>query len=619
VIRGGFAGSVLHVDLSRGETRTDPLAPELAADFLGGLGLTAKLAYDAITPGTDPFSPDNPVVLGVGPLVGTSLPSTSRVFAVSKLPTSGSVGWCGGRGASFGVNLKNAGYDHVVIEGRADHPVHLSIIDDEVELRDAGGLWGLGVEDTCEMLWREYERPLGVISIGQSGENRVRFSMAFIDRISTLGRGGLGAVLGAKNLKAISARGSGGVEVADRRRYRALSKAFLQELRDYPYLKEWQELGMVKSFPLIPREVYEGMKKRRISCVSCPVGCKDLVEIPDGPMEGLEKYSSSVINLYTPVLYGFKDYRESIQCMATIDAYGLDMFEFFGVMGFAKTLAERGIIPRELADPEIALDSLASMEAWVEKISTRQGLGDVLADGFPRLLSEFGEQAADLAPALVKGMHPYAGPGSALAWNRFGTMELGQLLDPRGPHVGSGGSPTYFASRPLDVFPKHFTRMGVPEAAFERILPGLASSSEPEGLKVGRLLRYSHAWFSILGSLGICARAGINRFYSAPLCAELYEAVTGIETDLPGLRERVDRIWTLLRMANLREGSGREDEALPDRWFEDPGFKNYLTGEPLSRGEVEQMIEDYYEEWGWDRSSGVPTDARLEELGLANG
>jgi aldehyde:ferredoxin oxidoreductase len=617
VIGGGFAGRVLRVDLNRLETRTEPLDPGLAADFVGGLGLSVKLATDSITPGTDPLSPDNPVVLGVGPLVGTSLPSTSRVFAVTKLPTSGSVGWCGGGGASFGVMLKNAGYDHVVIEGRADHPVQLRILDDEVELRDAGELWGLGVEDTCEELWSELGRPLGVISIGQAGEHRVRFSMAFIDRISTLGRGGLGAVLGSKNLKAISVRGSRGVEVANRKRYRALSKAFLKELRDYPYLKEWQELGMVKSFPLISREVYEGMKKRRISCVSCPVGCKDLVEIPDGPMRGVEKYTSSVINLYTPVLYGFKDYRESIQCMATIDAYGLDMFEFFGVMRFAKDLADRGILSRELADPEIALDSLDSMETWAEKISTRQGLGDVLADGFPRMLSELGEEAAELAPALVKGMHPYAGPGSALAWDRFGTMELGQLLDPRGPHVGSGGSPTYFARRPLDVFPKHFTRMGVPEECFERILPGLASSDETDSLRVGRLLRYSHGWFSILGSLGICARAGVNRFYSAQLCAELYEAVTGIETDLQDLRARVDRIWTLLRVANLREDSGRSEEKLPDRWFEDPGFKNYVTGEPLSRDEVQQMVEDYYEEWGWDRASGVPTAARLEELGLA--
>ena len=616
MIRGGFAGRVLRVDLTGGVVETVPLESALARDWIGGLGLTVKLAHDAIEPGTDPLSPDNPIALGAGPLVGTNLPSASRVFAVTKLPTSHSVGWCGGGGASFGYLLKNAGYDHVLIEGRSDRPVRLEITDEGAALRDASDLWGLGVDETCESLWREFGRPLGVICIGQAGENRVRFSMAFIDRISTLGRGGLGAVMGAKNLKAITARGARGIEVADRKRYRRSSRAFLQEIREYPHLKEWQDLGMVKSFPLISRETYQGMKKRRISCVSCPVGCKDLIEIPDGALRGFVKHSSSVVNLYTPVLYGFEDYRESIKCMASIDSYGLDMFEFFGVMSFAKTLSDHGIIGSELRGAEIALDSLESMETWARRVSYREGLGEVLANGFAGMLEEFGEDAAPLAPALIKGMHPYVGPGSALPWNLFGTMELGQVLDPRGPHVGSGGSPTYFAKRPLELFPRHLHRMGVPEEAFDRILPPAGSPDGDQALQVGRLLRYSHRWFSILGSIGVCARAGINRFYDASRCAEFYQAVTGIETDPAELGRRADRVWTLLRMANIREGLEGREESLPEQWFDSSGFKDYVTEEPLNRDEVRRMIGDYYEEWGWDRSSGIPTAARLEELGL---
>jgi aldehyde:ferredoxin oxidoreductase len=195
-------------------------------------------------------------------------------------------------------------------------------------------------------------------------------------------------------------------------------------------------------------------------------------------------------------------------------------------------------------------------------------------------------------------------------------MELGQALDPRGPHVGSGGSPTYFARRPLEIFPRHLKRMGVPDESFERILPPPAAPDGEPGLRVGRLLRYSHRWFSILGSLGVCARAGINRFYDASLCAEFYEAVTGIETDAAELGHRADRVWTLLRLANLREGSGREREALPERWFEEPAFKSYVGEAPLRRGDAEQMVEEYYEEWGWDRKSGVPTPGCLEGLGL---
>jgi aldehyde:ferredoxin oxidoreductase len=158
--------------------------------------------------------------------------------------------------------------------------------------------------------------------------------------------------------------------------------------------------------------------------------------------------------------------------------------------------------------------------------------------------------------------------------------------------------------------------MGAPKEAIERVLPGLESPGQEQELKVGRLLRYSHRWFSTLGSLGICARAAINRFYSASLCAEFYEAVTGIKTDLPELGKRVDRVWTLLRMANVREGLDRKAEALPEKWFEVPGFKDYLTEKPLNRQESEQMIEDYYEEWGWDRKTGIPTAHVLKELGL---
>jgi len=187
-------------------------------------------------------------------------------------------------------------------------------------------------------------------------------------------------------------------------------------------------------------------------------------------------------------------------------------------------------------------------------------------------------------------------------------------LDPRGPHVGSSGSPTYFAKRELDVFPQHLRRMGIPEDAVGRILPGLGTPSQ--GLKIGRLLKYSHQWFTILGSLGICARAQINRFYDAGLCAKLYEAVTGIKTDLDALRLRSDRAWTLLCMANVRAGYTRKDDILPEKWFQDPAFKNYLTGRPLSPDDVERMMDDYYDEQGWDVKTGIPTQERLKELGL---
>jgi aldehyde:ferredoxin oxidoreductase len=616
--KGGFAGKVLSVDLTSSRIESTPLDMSLAEQFGGGLGLCIRLAYERITPKTDALSPENPVVFGAGPLVGTNLPATSRVYAVTRFPASGTIGWCGAGGMSFGCLFKHAGFDHLIIEGRAEHPVFLKIIDDTIEICDARALWGKGIDDTAEELWREFGRPAGVIAIGPAGETRCSYAMAFVDRFSTLGRGGFGAVMGSKNLKAIVVKGTQGITVADRKRFRSVSKRLLSNIREYPYLKEWQELGLVKSLPAIPVETYRTIKKRRIACISCPVGDKDIIEISDGELKGFTTCTSSAVNLMTPLIYGFTDYREAIKCTATLDDLGMDMFEFFGIMGYLKSLIDNGVLSEDEVDVPVALNSLESMEAWARIISRREGLGNILAGGVPKILKEFDTEAEQYAPSVVRGMLPYVGPKGPLPWNLFGSMELGQLLDPRGPHVGAGGSPTYFAKRPLDVFPRHLIRMGVPHEAVARILPGHDEAGKEPSLKVGRLLKYSHSWFTILGSLGICARAQVNRFYNAGLCAELYQAVTGIETGLDDLRKRADRAWTLLKMANIREGFSKNDDSPPDKWFTAPGFQNYVTEEPVDAGEIIGMIEDYYDEQGWDALTGIPGPERLKELDLAD-
>jgi aldehyde:ferredoxin oxidoreductase len=591
---GGFAGRVLRVDLDRGGVQSEPLTQAMTHEYLGGLGICVKLAADLMPPRVDALSPESVFALGAGPLVGTDLPSASRVFVVAKLPASGTVGWCGAGGYRFGAQLKYAGYDHVVVSGRAETPVYLLIDDDRVEIRSAESLWGRGVDDTCDWVHGNVAAGAGVLAIGPAGENRVAQAMAFIDRISTLGRGGFGAVMGAKNLKAIVVRGTGTVTVADRSRFRRLSHSLLQTIREYPYLEEWQNLGMLKAFPMVPLELYEKLKTRRAACVSCPVGCKDVVRVPDGRFSGLVKHTSSAINLFTPMAYGMKDPLEAVKLVADLDSLGLDMFEFFGLMQLARELVSCGLLILEPAEPQIELTLPESMTAWAQRVARRQGTGNLFADGVSAVLASVGPEARRRAPALIKGMRPYAGPGAALPWDRFGTMELGQVLDPRGPHVGAGGSPTYFATRPLDIFPKHLKRMGVPDDAVDRIL-----GPDRDELHVGRLLRHSHAWFVTLGCLGVCVRGQVNRFYDADLCAQAYEAATGIPTSIADLRRRADRVWTTLRELNVREGLDASKEALPDAWFREPGFKNYLTGEPLTRQQAEEMKQEYFHEWGW--------------------
>jgi aldehyde:ferredoxin oxidoreductase len=590
----GFAGKILYVNLSARTMWTQPLDASMARDFLGGLGICIRLAGELMPLGVEPLSPESVFILGAGPLVGTDLPSSSRLYAVARLPASHTVGWCGAGGYVFGALLKYAGYDHIVISGKSEKPAYLYIDNDLVEIRSADGIWGLGIEDTCESFYRNFEEPTGVIAIGPAGEHRSAIAMAFVDRISTLGRGGFGAVMGSKNLKAVVVRGNGGVSVADPQRFKRLSESLLDKIRNYPYLKEWQDLGMLKAFPMVSKDVYDQIKVRRAACVSCPIGCKDIVRVPDGPFAGLVKHSSSAINLFTPMMFGMKHPWDAIQLVAVLDDFGMDMFEFFGLLAMTRELSSKGIVRLDADEPEIDLASIKSMMIWAKRMAMRTGTGDILADGFLAALERFGPEAKSKSPALIKGMQPYAGPGAAIPWDRFGTMELGQALDPRGPHVGSGGSPTYFALRPLDTFPRHLKRMGVPDDAIGRILgPG------GNELHVGRLLRYSHAWFAILGSLGICARGQVNRFYHADLCAQVYEAATGIPTTVSELRKRADRVWTTLREINIRERPADSTEALPEKWFGETGFKDYLTGEPLTRDKVDIMKKEYVEEWGW--------------------
>ena len=591
---GGFAGNLLFVDLGKHNVSTQHIDEALARNYIGGLGVCIKLASDLIPPGVAPLSPESVFVLGTGPLVGTNLPSASRVYVVCKLPASKTVGWCGAGGYTFGAQLKYAGYDHVIVTGMSDGPVYLYIEDERIEIRDASDLWGLGVEAAYDSICTKHKGQIGVLSIGPAGENKSTISMAFVDRISTLGRGGFGAVMGSKNLKAIVVKGKGRLNVADPKRFNTISRSVIKTIKEYPYLKEWQNMGMYKAFPLGPLDDYIRMKVRRAACVSCPVGCKDIVRIPEGPYAGLKKHTSSAVNLLTPMFYGMKDIWESVRLVTELDNYGLDMFEFFSLMGFARNVLHSGIIQLKTNEPEIDLKSLSSMMAWVKKVAYREGTGDLLADGILSAAERIGPAAEEHVGILIKGIKPYVGPGSAIPWDRFGTMELGQVLDPRGPHVGSGGSPTYFSLRPLNIFPKHLKRMGIPDSAIVRIL-----GTNCDQLNVGRLLRYSHAWFATLGSLGICARGQINRFYNADICAEAYESATGIPTSKQELALRVTRIWKKLRDMNAREGWDDSLEKFPKEWFGENGFKDYVTGEPLTIDQAERMKSDYYREWGW--------------------
>ena len=229
----GYAGQILYVDLSTGSIRKEPLDLDMARKYIGGFGMNVRLAYDLIPLGADPLGPENAVIIGAGALGGTMAMGCSRIAAATKFPETGAIG-CGNGSLSFAPRLKHAGYDHVVITGRSAKPVYLLITDDRVELCDAEGVWGKDLYDATDEIWERHGSEYSVIAIGQAGENLVKPSLTLIDKSATLGKGGLGAVMGSKGLKAVVVKGTGGIAVADPVRFMRLVEYYLERVRAYP-------------------------------------------------------------------------------------------------------------------------------------------------------------------------------------------------------------------------------------------------------------------------------------------------------------------------------------------------------------------------------------------------
>ncbi len=613
---GGFGGHILHVDLTTQEIEKKEIDPDLARNFVGGYGINAKLGYDLIESGVDPLSPENKIIIGVGPLVGTNVPASSRVCSLTKLPVNGAIGRSGGGGMNFGHMFKHAGYDHLVIKGSADSPVYLKIFDDDVEICNAESLEGKGSGETAEKLYSKYEWPTGVISIGQAGENLVKFSMSFIDNASTLGRGGLGAVMGSKNLKAIIAKGTKDIEVSNEKKYRELVNNLYERMKNYSQLKDAQKYGFLNFMPLMPKEDYLELKKRRMACISCPIADKDCLQVKDGRFEGLVKETTAAVNTLLPMEpYGYaKDYGESIKVTDILDEYGLDMFETFGLLQFADELFKHEKLDEEeLGEPGIEFN-FDSLTEWIRKIAYREGFGDTLADGFKEVLNEYGDGIEEFEPTVIKGLLAYQGITGPVEWDLFSTFEFGEAVHPKGPTAAPGGSsPLYFTrGRDEDWVRSHLDRQGVPEEAIERIF------TPKEGMKmnVGRMEKYSQLFLFACDSLGTCGRGQINRFNSAELQADLYSAVTGIEKTPEELMKGVERAFNLVKAANVREGFGREDDRFPAAWFGEEKHKDYYGDVEITEERAYGMLEDYYEEMGWDTETGKPKKSKLKELDL---
>ena len=613
----GYAGKILFVDLSSGEIRKEPLDTTEAEMYLGGLGINNRLAYDLIEPGRDALSPENPIILGAGPLIGTMVPGASRLIGTAKFPLSGAVS-AGSGSMTFAFNMKRAGYDHIVITGRAQKPSYIFIDDDSAQILDARDLWGKDNYDAVDELWSRHGR-CSSISIGQAGENLVKFSIGLVDKMATLGRAGFGAVMGSKNLKAILTRGSGGIRVADPEGFMREVDALFERARKYKHHAASVAYGILNaggSFMLGEEgpyglNEYNRIKKDRIACPSCFIADKDMLVIPDGEFSGMKTYTHSFGMIAQTAMKGsIPECGRATNIVNMQNRYGLGQQEFDSLFDLLIEAREKGAIGEDqFGNIE---RNYETMHDLIEKIVFRRDFGDILAEGWVATAKEFGLDSAQFT-SHVKGLGTQYDPRE----RGLGTMEFEQLVNPRGGHHQSGGSPSYNLGAPLEMFERHVDRMGAPPEAVRRIM------DSPFGFNVGRFTRYSEDWFSMFDSLGICIRSQNNRFYSADICARLFSTATGIQKDKAALMQAAERVWNLYKVLNWREGFDRKDDSVPEKWFEpvkaagsEFEMKDYFQTKTLTREDIEKLLDDYYDERGWVPQTGCPSREKLSQLGM---
>jgi aldehyde:ferredoxin oxidoreductase len=621
----GYMGKVLRLDLTTGEYETEELDLGAARGYLGGLGLNAFLMEQNYHSGTDPLSPENPIILGTGPLVGTGTPGAAKIVATTRFPLNGTISESVGS-MRFALNLKGAGFDHVSITGRAKKPVVLVLENDRASFMDAQELWGMDIFETTDALKKSHAgRKSSVISIGPAGENGVAFSLALVDRASTLGRGGLGAVMGSKNLKAIVAMGDQRPQIHHSDELTALISGIrerLKRFKNHPRVLElgimenWenyiQQLSSYRNFTqkfseeeateLYGPEAYRSLEITRFGCPSCFTPDKDRLEVKDGPYKGFTTTTTSYFSTYY-VGHRFDlnqptDKTATLRLVDRLDRFGLDMFTLGSMLDFLITMREEDKLDPSHFDLPLRRDEETLIQ-WIEAIASRKGSADVLAGGWRSLLEALGKKYESDAP-IIKDTDVLWEPRLV----GLGTMEFEQIVSLKGPRSASGGSPTYLPGQTeenLPLFRRHLDRMGADAKAIDRIM------DSPLGFNVGRMARYSEDWYTILSSLGICNRHFNNRFYSYELCHKLFRAVTGFEVDENHLRESAVQIWNTLKGLNQKEGFGMTDDRPPEIWFKPMKgaegqplvLRDYFGKTELGGEDITRLVEDYYNERGW--------------------
>ena len=596
----GYCEKLLRINLTTGEIKKEKLDLELAKKFIGGRGLGTYFLSQQVPADVDPLSPENKIIFATGPLTGTKAPTSARYMVVTKSPLTGTVA-CSNSGGFWGPELKHAGFDLIIVEGKSDKPCYISINDDTVEIRNAEQHWGKLVSETTDMLLKEAPDPKArILTIGPAGEKLSLLAAVINDRYRAAGRSGVGAVMGSKNLKAIVVRGTGKSEPAKVELTKKVLSAAREKIRQndvtakgLPTYGTAVLVNVINESGIYPTNNYqksyfetadkcsgealaEKYLVKNVACYHCPIACGRLSKLDGIEAEGPEYETTWAYSADC----GVNDLEAVIRANYLCNEYGLDTISTGATIACAMEMYEKGIIkPDEIDGPPLNFGSSEAIVEWTRKMGAGEGFGAKLVLGSYRLAESYG--VPELSMSVKKLELPAYDPRGVQGYglqvatsNRGGCHVRGYLISPE--------------------------ILGLPEALDRFSLEGKAV-----------WVKAFQDLTAVIDSLGLCL------FTSFALCADdyrdIFNAIVGEDWTTDKLLEAGERIWNLERTFNLNAGILPEQDKLPKRLLEEP-----IPDGP-SKGHVHRLAEllpQYYKERGWNEK-GIPTEERLTKLGIA--
>lgn len=612
----GYNGKMLWVNLSTKVVREQVIPTEWYTKFIGGEGFVAKLLYDYLEAKIDPLGSENLLIFATGPLNGTLAPCSGRTCVGFKSPLTGTIG-VSNVGGQIAPVLKKTGYDVIIFEGKSDTPVYTYVNDSKVEFKDASQIWGLDVELTEDKIREELgNSKVRIAEIGPAGENLVKYASIMIDSHRAAGRGGAGAVMGSKNLKALVVNGSGSrTEINNMDKFKEFSKKARQEIKDEHFVdtllrpygtpsfadsmnaigclptRNWQTTTFDKAANIGHEEYHKKLKVKAAPCHACPIACGRSTEILEGKYKGQKGHGPEFEGIGA---FGSKtavdDINEIAMTYYLCNRYGIDIISAGQVLATAMEWYEKGLIDKDTTGGiELEFGNGESMIQMIEKIAKREGFGDVLAEGVMRAAKIVGGDA-----------HKYAFHVKGLELASCGVRaSKGEVLS----HIGSerGGDHLRPYASTIDAFGYLDSELNINEKKSP------IQDSDKHWVKPLKEVNM------ITNLLGTCLFTTITLAVKGSTWTELYNSVTGENLSLAEMFKCSERVTNLEKMFNVREGFGRKDDTLPERLKTEPAPDGVGKGQVVDE---DVILDEYYESMGWDKETGIPTDGKLKELGL---